>query len=279
MTMANRIAAAYVAACLEELAAPKSGNVHVFADGHGMTANDFQLSAEVSAEPLCRPGAPLGERVLGAVTATRVAVGQNTNLGIILLCAPLAAAAELTGALRSNLDAVLRGLTANDAADVFQAIALAAPGGLGEAERHDVREVPKVGLLAAMAEAADRDRIARAYATGFGDIFDTGLAALERTRAEVWRPAVAVYLAFLSRFPDTHVARKHGVEAAEALRGEAEAFRIRLAAEAEPLARLLAFDADLKSRGLNPGTSADLTVATLFAAKLDLILREGRDNG
>ena len=52
---------------------------------------------------------------------------------------------------------------------------------------------------------------------------------------------------------------------------------------AEPLARalraadrpatlqatLLTFDAELKAAGLNPGTSADLTVATLFAHRLE----------
>jgi triphosphoribosyl-dephospho-CoA synthase len=31
---------------------------------------------------------------------------------------------------------------------------------------------------------------------------------------------------------------------------------------------LLGWDAALKSRGINPGTSADLTVATLFASAL-----------
>ena len=36
----------------------------------------------------------------------------------------------------------------------------------------------------------------------------------------------------------------------------------------EMTAPLLAFDRSLKERGLNPGTSADLTVATLFAATL-----------
>ncbi len=38
--------------------------------------------------------------------------------------------------------------------------------------------------------------------------------------------------------------------------------------------KLLAFDRSLKERGLNPGTSADLTVATLFAGALQAL--EGR---
>ncbi len=87
------IAAAFIDACVEELRAPKPGNVHIHAEGHRMTVADFVRSAEVSAPLLCRVGAPLGRRILDAAVATREAVGQNTNLGILLLCGPLAMAA------------------------------------------------------------------------------------------------------------------------------------------------------------------------------------------
>jgi triphosphoribosyl-dephospho-CoA synthase len=272
---AEAIAAAYLEACREEIEAPKPGNVHVFAGGHDMVADDFLKSAQVSAAPLSMQGASVGERVLAAVTATRQAVGQNTNLGIILLCAPLARAAEMGGALRSSLDAVLEGLTLGDAEQVFRAIVLARPGGLGEVGEHDVHQPANVDLRQAMAAAAARDRIANAYVTGFADIFDVGLAACDN-HGKAWWPATAVYLAFLSRFPDSHVARKHGIAVAEAVRREA--LEVSAGAPAS-LDRLLAFDASLKRRRLNPGTSADFTVATLFAAKLDSILREGAKSG
>ena len=120
------------------------------------------------------PGARVGQRILGAVEATRAIVGTNTNLGIILLCAPLAAAAETaTTNLRAAVADMLENLDIADAEPVFQAIALAAPGGLGQVERHDVR-APAAGAAQAMAEAADRDRIAQQYSTGFADIFDAG---------------------------------------------------------------------------------------------------------
>jgi triphosphoribosyl-dephospho-CoA synthase len=279
---ADAVAAAYLAACREEIEAPKPGNVHVFAPGHRMAVEDFRASADVSAGPLCRPGSSVGERIFAAVAATRAAVGQNTNLGIVLLCAPLAAAAEREEALRPALGRILEGLTVTDAAQAFRAITLAGPGGLGAAPEHDVHEPPVVGLRDAMAAAAERDRIARAYATGFSDIFDLGLPALARAQVAQnapWWPATAVYLAFLAEFPDTHIARKHGQAVAEAIRRETREFLGTLGGEPPLLSRLLAFDAALKARGLNPGTSADLTVATLFAAKLDLILRETPDNG
>ena len=76
----------------------KPGNVHDFAEGHGGSVDDFEASAHVSAPALTRCGASVGERVLGAIEAIfDVHVGWNTNLGIVLLCAPLAAAAERAG--------------------------------------------------------------------------------------------------------------------------------------------------------------------------------------
>ena len=96
---------AFVAACEEELAVPKPGNVHDFAGGHGMFADDFRRSAAAAAPQLCRPRATLGQRILGAVAATRAEVAQNTNLGIVLLCAPLAMAATAGGDLPSALAA------------------------------------------------------------------------------------------------------------------------------------------------------------------------------
>src|SRR3954470_5717071 len=153
MTVPAAIAAAFVAACRDELAAPKPGNVHVFADGHRMSVDDFMRSADAAAEPLTMPGASVGRRILDAVEATRAAVGTNTNLGIILLCAPLAAAAAVaTMDLRVALADVLESLNIEDAILAFRAIALASPGGLGHADRHDVHAPATVTLRQAMAE-------------------------------------------------------------------------------------------------------------------------------
>ncbi len=272
-------AALFRDACAIELDALKPGNVHVHAPGHGMTSADFLRSAEAAAETLCRPGASLGARVLAAVTATRAAVGQNTNLGIVLLCAPLAMAAEAGGALRAALGEVLAQADIADADLVFRAIVHAAPGGLGEAPQHDVRGTATVALGTAMAAAAARDAIACEYVTGFADIFDAGIPAYAEALARGWPArwaAVAVYLAFLAAIPDSHVRRKHGPAAAARLQAEAVPWRRRLAAAAHPAEltpALLEWDAALKCRGLNPGTSADLTVASIFAHLLQGGLR------
>ena len=206
------VATAYIEACLAELDAPKPGNVHRFAPGHRMEVEDFVRSAEASAAPIASRGDRVGTRVRAAVDATLKAVGQNTNLGIILLCAPLAAAVEIQDTpLRPSLAWVLDRLDLSDAADVFSAIAAANPGGLGRAPRHDVNAPPTVTLREAMAEAAGRDRIARQYITSYEDIFSLGLPALaagRRWHADARWSTLAVYLTFLAALPDTHIVRK-----------------------------------------------------------------------
>lgn len=262
------IAKAYEDACLAELQACKPGNVHIHADGHRMQVADFQRSATESAPVIAERGAPVGRRVLGAVRATIDRVGTNTNLGIVLLCAPLATAAERGGDLFGALREVLRTLTVDDASQVYEAIRLASPAGLGEVPSHDVRSAPEVDLRAAMQAAAAHDRIARAYLTDFEDIWEVGLPALTTARHDglpgEWC-TTAVYLAFLAAIPDTHIARKYGLDVAEAVREEADALRRSAPLSERSLQPLLRFDRDLKERRLNPGTSADFTVATLFA--------------
>lgn len=284
---AEAIAAAFTWACLTELEAPKPGNVHVFAAGHNMTAEQFRVSADAAAGPLSESGASVGTRIERAVAATFAAVGANTNLGIILLCAPLAAAAERAAestALRDALGAVLRALDVDDAALAFRAIVRAAPAGLGRSARHDVFAPATVGLREAMAEAAERDLVARQYTNDFADVFDLGLPRLEAMIAKHGEPtwaALAAYLGFLSAFPDSHIVRKRGAEAAATVRRDAVPLLARLQSAERPaqlLPDLLLWDAALKAAGINPGTSADLTVATLFAFRLRTVLPTVRNS-
>lgn len=270
----GRIATLFERACLAELEALKPGNVHRFAPGHGMTVADFAASAAAAAPVLARPGAGLGARILGAVAATRTAVGCNTNLGILLLCAPLAAAAERPEPLRAAVAAVLAAADRADARQVYAAIRLAAPGGLGQVAEADVAREPTISLLQAMRLAEGRDRIAWNWTHGLADLFETGVPLLDSLTARGWSEPWALaglHLQFLSQLPDSHIARKFGSETAEALAAEAAPLARGLLAAEEPTAfvpELLAFDAALKVRGFNPGTTADLVVASLFARLL-----------
>jgi triphosphoribosyl-dephospho-CoA synthase len=282
---AERIEAAFRWACLTELDAPKPGNVHVFADGHRMTVDQFIRSADAAAVPLAAQGARVGLRIQSAVTATFAAVGANTNLGIILLCAPLAAAAERDAEnLRSAVHEILRDLDVEDADLAFRSIVRAAPAGLGHSAQHDVFNPATVSLLDAMSEAANRDLVARQYATGFADIFDLGLPLFQSVAHRMGQykwATLATFLGFLSAFPDSHIARKLGPETANYVQRAAVQFAATLQAAERPdqvLPGLLAWDAVLKAKAVNPGTTADLTVATLFAHQLQTILPSVRNS-
>src|SRR5262245_39419818 len=80
------------AACLLEATARKPGNVHRYRDFDDTTYLDFALSAAAAAPAIeAAAGRRVGATVLEAVTATRRVSAANTNLGIVLLLAPLAA--------------------------------------------------------------------------------------------------------------------------------------------------------------------------------------------
>jgi triphosphoribosyl-dephospho-CoA synthase len=210
-------------------------------------------------------------------------VGCNTNLGILLLAAPLLAAAKRADGtdLRGALHETLASLTIADAVAAYEGIRVASPAGLGRAESQDVSAAPAVTLREAMALAAGRDRIARQYAADYEDVFAIGVARLAAARQQGLAPEWAtsrIYMAFLAAFPDSHVARKYGDAVAEEVRAEAAPLAARLLEMAAPehlMPDLLAFDAALKARGINPGTSADLTVASLLAEALVTMLRGG----
>lgn len=274
--ISSQLAEAFKSACLAEIEALKPGNVHIFADGHGMVVQDFIKSAEIASVVIAQPELTVGERIHCAIEATWSAVGCNTNLGIVLLCAPLIHTA-LHGQrrnLRQSLLDVLQSLTVEDAVLTYQAIVRANPGGLGKSEKYDVHSPAGVTLLEAMREAQLRDRIAFQYANGFVDIFDFGVKRYVETMQRWNRPAwaaTAVYLGFLARFDDSHIVRKFGVAAASSLREEAKVHEQTLLTLENPKQyqrELLKFDAELKRRGLNPGTSADLTVASLLVLGL-----------
>jgi triphosphoribosyl-dephospho-CoA synthase len=281
MTISPEILADYYRqACEAELSAFKPGNVSIYADGHDMTVQDFKLSAKVSAEPLCNPHYSLGEKIYYAVKATREAVGCNTNLGIILLCAPLIEATKLINInvdLRQAVHTVLRNTTLSDADWTFKAIALASPAGLGESGEHDVHQGASVTLTEAMAFASEKDRIALQYVTDYQDIFDfcylTYCNALTKWGSRDWA-VVMVYVDYLRHFPDSHILRKYDKHYCEKVSKQMAQLYHELNQSAQPeqlLKRLYQLDKALKAENLNPGTTADITVATVLTALLSFV--------
>ena len=273
----EEIAAAAQLACLLEVSAPKPGNVSPERHFHDTRYEDFLASAVAIGPALARAGErPLGATIREAVEATARWTRSNTNLGIVLLLAPLArAAARSGGGLRSRVAAVLAETTVADAADAYAAIRRARPGGLGAASAEDVSAPPTVTLREAMALAAERDAVAREYVTDFGLTFGVGAPALAEARGRGlgWSDAtVECFLGLLGAVPDTHVARKLGGAEAERLSARArEVVAAGGTARPEGRAALAAFDAELRDarNTRNPGTTADLTCAALLVVILE----------
>jgi triphosphoribosyl-dephospho-CoA synthase len=262
-------------ACQMEVTARKPGNVHPERDFEDSRFIDYLLSAAAIAGPLDRARRiGVGEVVLEAVEATRRVVATNTNLGMILLLVPLAAV-PAEQPLADGVAAVLAATTVEDARHVYEAIRQARPGGLGTAADQDLRDEPTVTLRAAMQLAAERDLVARQYADDYREVFHDALpalrSALEADRS--WETAiVAAYLTVLAKHPDTLIARKRGWdEACEASRRAADVLAAGWPDHALGLKRCAAFDDWLCACGhaRNPGATADLITAALFAALRD----------
>jgi triphosphoribosyl-dephospho-CoA synthase len=264
-------------ACLLEVAAVKPGNVHRYADLADLSFTEFLLSAAAIAEPLDQARtAGIGRAALAAIEATRRVVDTNTNLGIVLLLAPLAAV-PAGDSLAGGVEAGLETTTVLDARLVYQAIRMATPGGLGSVPDQDVAGEPTITLRAAMTLAAERDLIARQYANGFREVLGEALPALCAS-LQAGRPLetaiVAAYLHVLARSPDSLIARKHGLTAAAEVSRRAAGLLDAGWPDREPARRQCQdFDAWLRhpANRFNPGTTADLITAALYAA-----LREGK---
>jgi triphosphoribosyl-dephospho-CoA synthase len=272
------VTAAAQLACLLEAGAPKPGNVTPTAAFHDARYEDYLASAIAIGPAIAAAGAqPLGATIRTAVVATSRWVPSNTNLGIVLLLAPLARAALQPGRepLRTRLAVVLATTTVLDAREVYAAIRLASPGGLGRAAEQDVAGEPTVTLREAMALAGERDAIAREYVTDFATTFEVGHPALRQALAAglSWSDAtLETYLTLLAAAPDTHIERKLGAEAADDVQRRARTVLARGGVRA-PAGRdaIAALDGDLRDprNAWNPGATADLTAAALFVALLE----------
>lgn len=259
-----------------EVTIPKPGNVHRSADFVDTNLQDFLTSAIAIGPAMdAARDRSLGETIFEAVKATRSLVSVNTNLGIILLLAPLAKVSVLD---RSSISEMLAATDAEDCKAIYEAIRLATPGGIGKGVEYDIHneQVPE-HILAPMQLAAERDLIARQYVNGFEQVLDFVLPAIEESLRQGMSLVDAVintHLKTMNQFPDSLISRKCGDAVAWQVAARAGTVLERGSFD-DPkyLMALEEFDFWLRSDGnrRNPGTTADLIAAALFAG-----LRLGR---
>jgi triphosphoribosyl-dephospho-CoA synthase len=265
-------------ACLLDVTAAKPGNVHRGADFADTTFLDYAASA-VAIGPAMRDaaGRGVGPTVLDAIRATRAVTPCNTNLGIVLLLAPLAAT-NGDGPWKSEIQRVLSQLSTSDTANVYKAIRLTNPGGLGTVDRMDVHQSAPTNLVEAMGAAADRDLVARQYVSDFGIVLDDVAPRLQEQcgRWGLISGIVDTFVFLLSCHVDSLIVRKCGLETAK----RASSMSAQVLDTSDPHCEeyqqsLSDLDFWLRSDGnrRNPGTMADLVTAGLFVVLRDQRVR------
>jgi triphosphoribosyl-dephospho-CoA synthase len=292
---------------LEVSAYPKPGNVHRTADFKETRYEHFLASA-VALAPSFRNAAQKGVLVAqGKNKSDEIEIGRtikeavkqvktwqsggNTLLGTIILLTPIAAAAGMTLAekpfsvsrLRKNIRLVVKSTTPMDAVNVYDAIYIAEPGGLGKAPKLDVADPASkkkilrdnVTLFDVFEISSSWDSVSSELVNNYPITFDLGYPyfanTLEKTN-DINIATVHTFLKILSEIPDTLIARKLGsVKAKEVSIQAKQVLEAGALTTLKGRAKLLQFDKEIRDakHRLNPGTTADLTAAVLAVAVLD----------
>ena len=265
---------AELALLLEVAGTPKPGNVDRERDLADLHFEQF-LAGAVGARPgleRASAGAPFGEAFETAVAGMSRQEGGNTQFGCLLLLVPLVAATTAADGDAPTPESVQRVCAATDTADAvgfyraFEHVDVAVADPPDGMEPLDVRRgadaVPtlherETTMAELMADSAAHDANAREWTEGFPRTF----RAADRIVADdgpVTDRAARAFLALLAEAPDTLVATEHGEGVAQEV--SARATEIDDSDEARSWAD------DLVARGINPGTTADLTAAALYVA-------------
>lgn len=258
-------------ACLLEVTASKPGNVHRGADFEDVTFCDFAASAVAMGQAIDdTDDCSYGDTVLAVAKTTKQVSNSNTNLGINLLVSLLAKAFRSNEACSESVQAVLSGLDENDAANVFEAIRIMNPGGLGEVSSNGVNDKAPSCLVTAMRQAMDRDLVAAQFTNSCADVFEKSLPwlleGIERF-GDVMRGIVWAHVRFMAEVPDSLIGRKCGLLVAEQSQSMAQKTIDSLAdGEESFFSQVANLDFWLRSDGhrRNPGTTADMIAAGLF---------------
>ena len=303
----------YVSGCLqfaillEVSAYPKAGNVHRTADFGGTRYEHFLASA-IAVAPNFRQAAEHGVLVSDQkLSLNKVAVGSlikdavedvaswqhggNTLLGSIILLTPIAVSAGITLAqgkfsiamLRRNLRSVVEATTPEDAVNLYDAVNIAQPGGLGKAPKLDVTDAASrqrilnehVDLYDVFKISAPWDSISSEWVNNYRITFNIGYPFLVdqlKVTRDTNTVTVHTFLKILSEVPDTLIARKAGLDKAKEVSTEAQlVLEVGGLTTSEGRKSLQRFDQKLRDSAhkLNPGTTADLTSAALALATLN----------
>ena len=267
---------AYLFSCKKDIELIKPGNVNLLSSHKDTNAQDYLDSAILSSKELFNQNYSLGKRILESVNVTRSKVNVNTNLGIILLCAPVIQSyIDFNNLdLREGIKKTLSTTSIKDTHDLCAAINISSPGGLGNSDMYDTASYPNASIKQIMDYSQEYDRISYQYSHNFSDIFDFIIPKLEflNQRYESLDTSLSLlFIEILAKIPDSHISRKFGDKIAKKTSNNAHDLLKILDREHDPdyLAKALNnLDYEYKKKGINPGTTADLLVASLMIYKI-----------
>ena len=267
---------AYLFSCKKDIELIKPGNVNLLSSHKDTKAQDYLDSAILSSKELFNQNYSLGKRILESVNVTRSQVNVNTNLGIILLCAPVIQSyIDFNNLdLRQGIKKTLSTSSIKDTHDLCAAINISSPGGLGDSDMYDTASYPNASIKQIMDYSQEYDRISYQYSHNFSDIFDFIIPKLEFLNQRYESLDISLSLLFieiLAKIPDSHISRKFGDKIAKKTSNNARDLLKILDREHDPdyLAKALNnLDYEYKKKGINPGTTADLLVASLMIYKI-----------
>ena len=274
----QRIKKIFLASCFDEIAANKPGNVSINSPIIGLSYQKFYRAAEITANIISNERYSLGEIIFKSCCQCMKELNSNYNLGIILLCAPIIKVAIGNPCsekiLRLNLKNELNSIDKENAQLIFNAIKLCKPAGLNnyKGEGNITNEIEKISFKKIMKISSEWDRISRAYNNNYQEIFLTGLPFFKKLKKKFSKKfsIECLYLNFLSTDLDSHILRKYGKDRAYSIsKKSSKILKTILQKENSKSNNLIKnFDNYLKSKKINPGTCADLTVTTLLIDKI-----------
>lgn len=278
---------AQIASALEVSGYPKPGNVHRTRDYDDMVFEDFIISGIVIGDTIreaCSDvdveNPKLGKYILQAVAETDKWIQNNTNLGIVMMITPIAVAAAVSDSfddIRENVKLVMANTSVGDACDLYDAINIADAGGMGDQDEYDVAsENAKQELrdnnqtmYDVLKISAPWDMLAREMTSDMPAVFELGYPTYHKLIQEKSQneSCILTFLTILSHVPDTLISRKYDND--EALKVSLMTRDLLKMKDSPDFhERLQEFDDYLFKNKYNPGTTADLTAASIFVSYL-----------
>ena len=280
---------AQIASALEVSGYPKPGNVHRTRNFSDMEFEDFIISGIVIGDAIRQACSDvdvenprLGKYILQAVDETDRWIKNNTNLGIVMMTIPIAVAASISDSfddIRENIKLLMNNTSVDDACDLYDAINIADAGGMGDQDEYDVSsenakdELRKNNqtMYDVLKISAPWDMLAREMTGDMSAVFEIGYPTYYEfsKRYSKNRACVLTFLTILSQVPDTLISRKYGSD--ESLKiSMMTRDLLNLKDEDDFEDKLNQFDDFLFKNKYNPGTTADLTAASIFVSYLKL---------